>query len=146
MTHTRDYRGARVKRTTITLIECICAEGRYLNPIIIWSATTHRSNWTTSPTPGWQYACFEYGYTDSKISLEWLQRILGPETKERANKKLQVLICAGFGTHVTFEILLLYFYNNILLCRLPSHTSYKLQPCNVAVFALLKLACRDQVD
>jgi hypothetical protein len=32
----RDYRGARVKRTTVTAIECISGDGRYLNPMIIW--------------------------------------------------------------------------------------------------------------
>jgi hypothetical protein len=31
----RDYRGARVKRITVTAIECISGDGRYLNPIII---------------------------------------------------------------------------------------------------------------
>ena len=29
------YRGARVKRTIVTAVECISADGRYLNPIII---------------------------------------------------------------------------------------------------------------
>ena len=122
----RDYRGARVKRTTVTAIECISADGRYLNLMIIWPANTHQSNWTTFPTPGWQYACSDSGYTDSKISLEWLKRIFDPETKERANKRRRVLICDGFGTHETLEILEFCFENNILLCRLPSHTSHKL--------------------
>jgi len=57
-----------------------------------------------------------------------------------------VLICDGFGTHETLEILEFCFENNIILCRLPSHTSYKLQPCNVAVFASLKVAYCEQVD
>jgi hypothetical protein len=142
----RDYRGARVKRTSVTAIECISGDGRYLNPMIIWPASTHRSNWTTFPTPGWQYACSDSGYTDSKISLEWLKRIFDPETKERANGRPRVLICDGFGTHETLEILEFCFENNILLCRLPSHTSHKLQPCDVAPFARLKAAYRDQVD
>lgn len=38
---TRDYRGERVKRTTVTAVECISADGRYLKPMIIWPATTH---------------------------------------------------------------------------------------------------------
>jgi len=38
------------------------------------------------------------------------------------------------------------FENNIILCRLPSHTSHKLQPCDVAVFGPLKGAYQDQVD
>ena len=33
-----------------------------------------------------------------------------------------------------------------MLCRLPSHTSHKLQPCDVGVFAPLKTAYRDQVE
>jgi hypothetical protein len=57
-----------------------------------------------------------------------------------------VLICDGFGTHETLEILEHCFANNILLCRLPSHTSHKLQPCDIAVFAPLKVAYRDNVE
>jgi hypothetical protein len=143
---TRDYRGARVKRKMVTSIECISADGRYLNPMIIWPAMTHRSNWTTFPTPDWQYACSKTGYTDSYISLQWLQRIFDPETKERANNKPRVLICDGFGTHESLEILEFCFANNIILCRLPSHTSHKLQPCDVAVFGPLKTAYREQVE
>jgi hypothetical protein len=40
----RDYRGVGVKRITVTAIECISANGRSLLPMIIWPATTHRSN------------------------------------------------------------------------------------------------------
>lgn len=40
----RDYRGARVKRTSVTVIECISSDSRYLNPMIIWLANTYRSN------------------------------------------------------------------------------------------------------
>ena len=140
----RCYRGGRVKRTTVTAIECISGDGRYLDPMIIWPAS--RSNWTTFPTPGWQYAYSDSGYTDSKISLEWLKRIFDPQIKQRANNKPRVLICDGFGTHESLEILEFCFENDIILCRLPSHTSYKLQPCDVAVFAPLKASYRDQVD
>jgi hypothetical protein len=143
---TRKYRGARVKRTMITAVECISADGRYLNPMIIWPATTHRSNWTTFPTPGWHYACNESGYTDSNISLQWLKCVFDPETKERANRRPRVLILDGFGTHETLEILEYCFANNIILCRIPSHTSHKLQPCDVAAFGPLKTAYRDQVE
>ena len=40
----RDYRSVRVKRTMVTAIECIGADGRYLDPLAIWLATTHRCN------------------------------------------------------------------------------------------------------
>ena len=142
----RDYRGARVKRTTVTAIECMSADGRYLTPMMIWPASTHRSNWTTYPTHGWHYACSAKGYTDSKISLEWLRLVFDPQTKDRANQKPRVLMCDGFGTHETVEILEFCFENNIILCRIPSHTSHKLQPCDLSTFAPLKTAYRDEVE
>jgi hypothetical protein len=142
----RDYRGAGVKRTQVTAIECISADGRTLHPLIIWPASTHRSNWTTFPTPGWHYGHSEKGYNDSKISLEWLTRVFDPQTRGQANGKPRILICDGFGTHETLEILEYCFANNILMCRLPSHTSHKLQPCDVGVFGPLKTAYRDEVE
>jgi len=142
----RGYRGARVKRTTITAIECVSAVGRYLNPMIIWPASTHRANWVTHPTPGWHYAYSDSGYTDSYLSLQWLKLVFNPQTKEQANQKPRVIINDGFGTHETLEVLEFCFENNIILCRLPSHTSHKLQPCDISVFSPLKTAYREQVE
>ena len=48
----RDYRGAGVKRTMVTIIECISINGRSLLSLIIWPAAIHQSNWTIYPTPG----------------------------------------------------------------------------------------------
>ena len=56
------------------------------------------------------------------------------------------MICDGFRTHETLEILEFCFENNIILCHLLSHNSYKLQPCDVRVFAFLKAAYRDQAE
>lgn len=38
------------------------------------------------------------------------------------------------------------FENNNILCRLPSHSSHKLQPCDISIFSPLKNAYRDQVE
>jgi hypothetical protein len=57
-----------------------------------------------------------------------------------------VLICDSFRTHKTLKALEFCFENNIILYRLPSYTSYKLQPCNVRVFAPLKEAYRNEAD
>ena len=38
------------------------------------------------------------------------------------------------------------YENNIILCRLPSHTSHKLQPCDVGIFGPLKIAYREEVE
>jgi hypothetical protein len=40
----RGHRGASAKRSMVTAIECISADGRSLHPLVIWPASTHRSN------------------------------------------------------------------------------------------------------
>ena len=139
-------RGARVNRKSITAIECVSAIGKFLNPMIIWPASTHRANWITFPTPGWHYAYSDKGYTDSYLSLQWLKLVFDPQTKELANQKPRVLLCDGFDTHETLEVLEFCFENKIILCRFPSHTTHELQPCDVSVFKPLKDAYRDEVE
>jgi DDE superfamily endonuclease len=52
----------------------------------------------------------------------------------------------GFATHESAELIEFCFETNIVLCRLPSHTSLKLQPLDVGIFGPLKTAYRDQVE
>ncbi|KAJ6016491.1 hypothetical protein N7540_011082 [Penicillium herquei] len=142
----RKHRGTTVKRTLVTVVECICADGRSLHPLIIWPAATHRSSWTTHPTPRWHFACSKTGYTNTEISLYWVQHVFDPQTRDRAGDRPRLLICDGFGTHESPEVMKFCFANRIILCRLPSHTSHKLQPCDVGVFSPLKTAYRAQVE
>ena len=142
----RNYRGTGVQRTLITVTECISADGNCLDELAIWLAATHRSNWTAHHTPGWHFACSKSGYTDSVISPYWLQHVFDPLTEARANGKPRILISDGFGTHESLEALTFCFENNIILCRLPSHTSHKLQPCDIGVFGPHKVAYRQQVE
>ena len=142
----RNYRGTGVQRVLVTAIECISADGRSLPRLIIWPAALLRSDWSSHPTLGWHFACSETGYTNSTISLEWVKRVFDLLTKSRANGKPRILISDGFGTHGSLEVLTFCRENNIILCRLPSHTSHKLQPCDVEGFSSLKVAYRDQVE
>lgn len=141
----RNYRGAGVKRELVTAIECISADGRFLDPLIIWPASTHRSPWTTHETPGWHYACSKTGYTNTEISLYWIQHVFDPQTEARANHKPRILINDGFGTHESPELMKYCMEQNIVLIRIGSHTSHKTQPLDVAVFGPLKTAYRELV-
>jgi hypothetical protein len=72
--------------------------------------------------------------------------VFDPLTKDRAKDRPRILISDGFGTHESLEIMQYCYKNNIILCRLPLHTSHKLQPCDIGVFGPLKTAYREQVE
>jgi len=78
--------------------------------------------------------------------LDWYRRVFDPQTKDRANHRPRILINEDFGPHESLEVLQFCHENNIILCRLPSHTSHKLQPCDVAVFGPLKTVYREHVQ
>lgn len=52
----------------------------------------------------------------------------------------------GLTADESLDVLTYCKQNNIIPCRLPSHTSHKLQPCDVDVFGPLKSAYRDEVE
>ena len=81
-----------------------------------------------------------------EISLYWIKSVFDPQTRSLADGKPRILINDGFATHESLELMTFCFENNIILCRLPSHTSHKLQPCDVGVFGPLKTAYREQVE
>lgn len=139
-------RATDTKRTLITAVECISADGRSLPPLIIFPGVDLRSNWVCHEAPDWQFTCSKKGYMNSEINLEWMQKVFEPSTKERANGRPRILISDGFETHESLDVLKFCLENNIIPCRLPSHTSHKLQPCDVSVFGPLKTAYREQVE
>jgi hypothetical protein len=140
------YRGAAKKTELITVIECISATGKVIHPMVIWPASTHRSNWMIHSTPGWHYAHPSSGYTDNHISLEWLKKCFHPQTQSQAGNNCRLLIADGFGTHESAEIQQFAYEHNIILARLGSHTSHKCQPCDVGPFGPLKIVYREQVE
>jgi hypothetical protein len=142
----RGRRGVGLRRTMITAVECISADGRCIAPLIIWPGKALRATWISHDTPGWHYACSETGYMNSKLNLYWVKNVFDANTKDRARGRPRVLIVDGFNTHESEAVMTYCFENNIVLCRQPSHTTHKTQPCDVGVFSPLKTAYREQVD
>jgi len=131
----------------ITAVECISTAGWCLNPLIIWPVSTLRDNWTAHETPGLHFACIDSGYTDdNSVNLYWIQHVFDPLTRGVANGKPRLLASDGHLSSESLELMTFCFENGIILCRLPSYTSHKLQPCDVAVFGPLKTAYCEQVE
>lgn len=142
----RSRRGVGLRRTMITAVECISADGRCLPPLIIWPGKTIQNTWISHDTPDWHYACSDKGYMNWKINSHWVKNVFDPATRDRAAGKPRLLVIDGFNTHESLEVMTFCFQNNIVLCRQPSHTTHITQPCDVGVFSPLKTAYREQVD
>lgn len=82
----RDYRGARIKRTTVTAIECISADGRYLTLIIIWSATSIEATGPDSPPPDGSMRAPNLDIPTLRSAWSGLSRYLIPKLRNRLTR------------------------------------------------------------
>lgn len=123
----------------VTVVECICADGTMISPLVIFKGETLSTAWVpASVAEDWRFSCNMKGWTSNLHGVEWLRRIFEPNTRAKANGKPRVLICDGHDSHVTGDFIQHCTENNIKLLVLPPHSSHFTQPLDIGIFSPLK--------
>jgi len=123
----------------VTSIECVCADGTSLPPLIIFKGENLSRQWiSASIHNNWRFSCNTKGWTSNVHGLQWLRQVFEPETHEKANGQPRLLICDGHDSHITASWIAHCMKNNIILMILPPHSSHLTQPLDVGVFKPLK--------
>jgi hypothetical protein len=135
-------------REWVTAIDCICADGQSLPPVIIFEGKMHQSTWYTEDTlPGdWVIGVSENGWTDDILGLTWLKNVFEKHTAHRTRGVYRLLILDGHGSHLTPEFDLFCTEHSIITLCMPPHSSHLLQPCDVSFFAVLKRQYGQQIQ
>jgi hypothetical protein len=135
-------------RKWVTAIDCICADGQSLPPVIIFEGKVHQSTWYTDnalPTD-WVIGVSENGWTDDILGLTWLKNVFEKHTAHRTKGVYRLLILDGHGSHLTPEFDLFCKDHSIISLCMPAHSSHLLQPCDVSFFAVLKRLYGQQIQ
>ena len=82
------------------------------------------------------YGISPNGYMDSELFKKWVEKQFLPQTHHLPRPLL--LILDGHGSHMNIDMIDLLVENDVHLYCLPPHTTNILQPCDVAIFRLLK--------
>jgi hypothetical protein len=136
-------------REWVTAIDCICADGYSLPPVIIFEGKMHQSTWynTEVPLPGdWLIGVSENGWTDDVLGLTWLKNVFEKHTVQRTKGVYRLLILDGHGSHLTPEFDLFCKEHSIITLCMPPHSSHLLQPCDISLFAVLKRQYGQQIQ
>lgn len=132
-------------RAWITLLACICADGSALPPSLIYEAANKgiQSAWVDKIRAG-EHKVFitssPSGWTNNDIRLAWLKQVFDRCTKEKARRLYRLLVLDGHRSHITIDFINYCNQNRILLAILPPHSTYTLQPLDVAMFKPLSTA------
>ena len=143
----RNYKAEPGRQEWITVLECVCADGSSIEPLIIYKGENFNSQWiSNTDTPDWRFSNNSKGWTSMEHGIEWLQKCFEPRTREKANGRWRLLICDGHDSHISARFIRHCIDNDIILLLLPPHSSHLLQPLDVGVFKSLKAAMTAEID
>jgi len=79
----------------VTAVECVCADGTVIPPMIIFKGENFSKAWVPSGMDkDWNWACTSKGWTCDDLAFQWIKRVFHPATHEKANgRRRTLLVC-----------------------------------------------------
>ena len=146
-------------RELITIVECICADGTTVSPMIIFKGAAHYYGWhpdsattsgdtTSRDSDKFVYGFSDKGYIDYNLLLGWLQTAFEPQTAEKLAhpREWRLLIWDGHESHMNFDVLNFCNSHRIKIFKLPSHSTHLLQPLDLVVFSAFQHHYSCEID
>jgi hypothetical protein len=133
------YQAQPGRQEWVTAVECICADGSSISPLIIFTGETFVRQWVPANFDStWKFSNNTKGWTSEQHAVEWFKKCFEPATREKANGQYRLLICDGHGSHTTPEFLAHAIEHQILVVLLIPHSSHLAQPLDATIFGPLK--------
>jgi len=128
-------------REWVTVIETVAADGRSIDPLIIFAGKVHQTSWFRAlqhhDYKRWNIAVSPNGWTNDEIGFDWLEWFEAT-TRDGTVGAYRLLILDGHHSHNTPEFDQYCTDHKIVALFLPSHSSHLLQPLDVGCFSPLK--------
>ena len=134
-------------RDYITSVECISSADEVIPPLIILAEVHILHKWCQENDLDGKtlIGTSETGYSNDDLAMDWLHHFIH-HTKNRRHGAWLLLVIDGSGSHSTIPFLELATVNNIVLFRLPAHSTHLTQPLDVGVFQPYKHYHGEAVD
>ena len=136
-------------REFISLLACICADGSWLPPSLIYQGESHdlQSSWVEELGSEMAYfAASDNGWSCNKLGLNWLEKVFEPHTKSKAGRRWRILIVDGHSSYVNMGFLQWANDHRIIVHILPPHSTHKLQLLDVGLFNPLATSYQKQLN
>lgn len=134
-------------REFISLLACICADGRALPPALIYQGTSGdlQDTWVQDIKEEDQayFGSAPNGWSSNAFGLAFLKRF--NQNTASISGRRRLLIVDGHSSHVNMAFINLCDQMRILVLVFPPHTTHRLQPLDVALFSPLSQAYSNEM-
>ncbi|XP_063227417.1 uncharacterized protein LOC134533739 [Bacillus rossius redtenbacheri] len=123
-------------RENTTVFACCSAAGDKLPLLCVLKGKNVMESWIdTNSDARTGYAASKSGWMDGEIFLNWFKKVFLPNIPE---ERPVLLILDGHKSHVSLPMILKAVEHQVVLVKLPPHTTHVTQPMDVGVFKGLK--------
>jgi hypothetical protein len=136
------------KRESLTVVECMNPDGKYVTPLVIYqSKAGPLCGWFREERPeDYWYTTAEKGFSNTAISVRWMQQVFEPETRPADPNEWRILIFDGFDAHLDPKVVDYAKDHKISCFSLPSHCTHEGQPLDKALFGPMEHAYSELVS
>lgn len=120
---------------THTLLGCICANGSWIPPLIIFKGVRWNDSLKSDCLSNCMVKLSPKECINSDLFLEWFRFFIDSIPSARP----VILFMDSHASHINMDVITLARENQIYLFTFPAHTSHLLQPLDVGVYKPLKL-------
>ncbi|KAG5861882.1 hypothetical protein JTB14_036753 [Gonioctena quinquepunctata] len=122
-------------RDMTTVLACVNAAGAKMPPLVLHKGKRLWDNMLGDQAyPGTLYYVSDNGWMTEQVFFKWFEQVFLVHCKDRP----AILIYDGHLSHVSQASIELAMSENIIILKLPPHTSTLLQPLDVSVFKGVK--------
>lgn len=120
---------------THTVMGCVCANGSWIPPLIIFKGERWNDRLKEGSLPNSLVRISKKGWINSQLFIEWFQHFIDSIPKK---PRPVILLMDSHASHLSPTVLTMARENGIYLFTFPAHTSHLLQPLDVGVYRPLK--------
>ena len=110
-----------------TVLACCDAFGNYFPPSVIYQSKHLYKSWCLGGPDGTTYDTSESGWMEGAQFKRWFEKVFISHCQKLEGHK--ILFLDGHASHITIELIELAKVNNIILLKLPAHTTQMTQMC-----------------
>jgi hypothetical protein len=129
----RQYLASDNSRDYVTAVEAISAGGAVIDEMLILPGKVHLERFYYDLQGEVLVGLSDTGYSNDELSFEYMKHFERQSRRSRVGAH-RILICDGYKSHFTQELLTFCEFHLIHVFTLPPHTSYILQPLDVVLF------------
>ena len=131
--------GSAMTCKLVTVVECISAEGKAINPFLVLAGSYHLEDWykDCGLPDNWMITLTPNGYITDEGGYDWIHHF-EIETHPSTSWEYWLLLLDNHGSHLTYDFLHFCEECQIIPYFLPPHMTHHLQPLDGIPFQQYK--------